>query len=94
MHGDRHGHMHMGNKKEWMKKMMYMDKVMEKLSEEDKKKLTAAQIYAEITLDEKELDIMEDKIKLMAKKYELQKLRKQKKIEMLKMVEDMLKEKD
>lgn len=92
MHGDMgHGHMHGDMRKDWMKKMMYMEKVMEHLSEEDKKKLAAAKMDAKISMAEKKKEIMEEKKKLMAMKYDLKKEQTEKKIEMLKMLQDMLK---
>lgn len=95
MHGDmRHGHMHTGMRKNWMGKMMYIEKMMEHLSEEDKKKLAASKIDAEISMTEKKMEIMEEKKKIMAMKFDLRKDRLEKKTEIYKELRDMLNKKD
>jgi hypothetical protein len=86
-------HMHGEMKKEWMWKKMYLKKMMEHLSEEDKKKLAAAKLDMKISMAEKKIEIINEKKKIMAMKFDMKAAKVEKKIEMLRMMRDMIKEK-
>ncbi|MCE5213372.1 MAG: hypothetical protein LLF83_01455 [Methanobacterium sp.] len=91
---DRHGHMHHRMEKDWMMNKEYMEKFMGYLSDEDKKKLTAAKIAMKIAMYEKKKELLEEKKKIMAMKYDMKAEKMEKKIEMLKMMRDMIEDKD
>ena len=92
MHG-RLGRMREGMDKDWMMNPEYLEKFMEYLSEEDKKKLTAAKLAMKIDLYEKRKEMLDEKKKIMNKKYEMKAAKMEKKIELLKMMQDMVKDK-
>ena len=89
MRGYHHNdEMHKGH----MMKKMFMKKIMEQLSDEDKKKLLVAKMDMQISMAEKKAQIMKDKSKLVAAKMDMKASKAEQKIEILKMIRDMLKE--
>jgi len=92
MRGMKGGHFHDEMKKGHMMKKMFMKKIMEQLSEEDKKKLLVAKMDMKISMAEKKAEIMKDKKKLVAAKMDMKASMAEQKIEMFKMIRDMLKE--
>jgi len=101
MHGERegmhrhgrYGHMHGGMEKDWMMNQKYFEKLMEYLSEEDKKKLLAAKISMKIDFYEKRKEILDEKKKIMEMKFDMKKAKMEKKIDFLEMMHDMVKDK-
>jgi hypothetical protein len=93
MKGMKGGHYHHDemNKGHMMKKM-FMKKIMEQLSDEDKKKLFVAKMDMKISMAEKKAQIMKDKSKLVAAKMDMKAYKAEQKIELFKMIRDMLKE--
>jgi len=73
-------------------KKMFMKKIMEQLSEEDKKKLLVAKMDMKISMAEQKTEIMKEKKKLVAAKMDMKDSMAEQKIEMFKMIRDMLKE--
>ncbi len=86
------GHLHDEMKKGWMMKKIFIKKVMEHLSEADKKKILVAKMDMKISMAEQKVEMMKDKKRLVAAKMDMKSSQAEQKIEMLKMVRDMLKE--
>jgi hypothetical protein len=96
MHHMMGGMHHMGGhdegKKGLIMKKIFMKKIMEQLSDADKKKLLVAKMDMKISLAEQKAEIMKDKKKIVAAKMDLEASRAQQKIDLFKMVRDMIKE--
>ena len=73
-------------------KKMFLKKIMEQLSDSDKKKLLIKKMDIKISMAEQKADIMKQKKKIIAAKFEMKTSMAEQKLEMLKMVRDMLKE--
>lgn len=86
------GHMHHEMKKGMIMKKIFIKKVMEHLSEADKKKILVKKMDMKISMAEQKAELMKDKKKLVAAKLDMKTSMAEQKIEMLKMVRDMLKE--
>lgn len=73
-------------------KMIFMKKVMEQLSDADKKKLLQKKMDMKISMEEQKAEIMKEKKKIIAAKLDMKASMSEQKLEMLKMIRDMLKE--
>ena len=73
-------------------KMIFMKKVMEQLSDADKKKLLQKKMDMKISMEEQKAEIMKQKKKIIAAKLDMKASMSEQKLEMLKMIRDMLKE--
>ena len=94
MHGHgRYGHMHCGKDKDWMMNQKYFKKLMEYLSEEDKKKLMAAEISMKIDYYKRKKEIVDEKKKIMEMEYDLKRAKMEKKKEFLEMMHGMVEDK-
>ncbi len=89
-HGEKWGHAHPEMKKMMMKKI-FMKKIMEHLSEDDKKKLLVKKLEIKISTAEQKVELMKEKKKLIAAKMDIKTSEAEQKIELLKTVRDMLK---
>jgi|WetSurMetagenome_2_1015567.scaffolds.fasta_scaffold216531_2 hypothetical protein len=92
----RHPEMMGGNglhdMKNGMMNKMFLKKVMEQLSDEDKKKILVKKMEMKISMAEQKSELMKEKKKIIAAKFDMKASRAEQKIELLKMVHDMLKE--
>jgi hypothetical protein len=87
-----HHHMkggHSNHEKGFMMNKAFM-KIMDELSDEDKKKLLDAKMDMKISSLQQKAAIMKEKKKIMAAKMDMKASRLEKKIEMLQMIRDML----
>jgi hypothetical protein len=73
-------------------KMIFMKKVLEQLSDADKKKLLQKKMDMKISMEEQKADIMKEKKKIIAAKLDMKTSMSEQKLEMLKMIRDMLKD--
>lgn len=73
-------------------KRIFMKKVMEQLSDADKKKLLIKKMDMKISMEEQKAEIMKEKKKIIAAKFDMKTSMSEQKLEMLKMIRDMLKE--
>jgi len=73
-------------------KTIFMKKVMEHLSDEDKKKLMIKKMEMKISMEEQKAEIMKEKKKIIAAKFDMKASMAEQKLELLKTVRDMLKE--
>ena len=93
MHGHmKGGHMHHEMKKEMIMKKIFIKKIMEHLSEADKKKILVKKMDMKISMAEQKAEIMKEKKKLISAKLDMEASMAEQKIEMIKMIRDMLKE--
>ena len=73
-------------------KTIFMKKVMEHLSDADKKKLMIKKMEMKISMEEQKAEIMKEKKKILAAKFDMKASMAEQKLELLKTVRDMLKE--
>ena len=98
MHHMRGGMHHMGThghdemKKGLIMKKIIMKKIMEQLSDEDKKKILVAKMDMKISMAEQEAEIMKEKKRIIAAKMDMKASMAQQKIDLIKMIRDMIKE--
>lgn len=98
MHHMRGGMHHMGThghdemKKGLIMKKIIMKKIMEQLSDEDKKKILVAKMDMKISMAEQEAGIMKEKKRIIAAKMDMKASMAQQKIDLIKMIRDMIKE--
>ena len=76
---------------EIMKKII-MKKIMEQLSDADKKKILVAKMDMKISMAEQEAEIMKEKKRIIAAKMDMKASMAQQKIDLIKMIRDMIKD--
>ncbi len=98
MHHMRGGMHHMGApghdemKKGLIMKKIIMKKIMEQLSDEDKKKILVAKMNIKISEAEQEAEIMKEKKRIIAAKMDMKASLAEQKIDLIKMIRDMIKD--
>ena len=93
MHEMRWGHHNPDEmKKGLIMKKIFIKKIMEQLSDADKKKILAKKMDMKISMAQQNIELLKEKQKLVAKKMDMKASMAEEKIELLKMVRDMLKE--
>ena len=92
MHEMRWGHNPDEMKKGLIMKKIFIKKIMEHLSDADKKKILAKKMDMKISMAQQNIELLKEKQKLVAKKMDMKASMAEEKIEQLKMVRDMLKE--
>ena len=92
MHEMRWGHNPDEMKKGLIMKKIFIKKIMEHLSDADKKKILVKKMDIKISMAEQKAEIMKEKKKLIAAKLDMEASMAEQKVEMIKMVRDMLKE--
>jgi hypothetical protein len=92
MHEMRWGHNPDEMKKGLIMKKIFIKKIMEHLSDADKKKILAKKMDMKISMAQQNIELLKEKQKLVAKKMDMKASMAEEKIELLKMVRDMLKE--
>lgn len=75
-----------------MKKGLIMKKIMEQLSDEDKKKILVAKMNIKISEAEQEAEIMKEKKRIIAAKMDMKASLAEQKIDLIKMIRDMIKD--
>ncbi len=91
-HMGHKGHMDHDMKKKMIMKKIFIKKVMEHLSEADKKKILVKKMEMKISMAEHKAEIMKQKKSIVASKLDMESSMAEQKVELLKMVRDMLKE--
>ena len=88
MHGPKPDEMH----QKLIMKKIFMKKIIEHLSDEDKKKLLVKNMDMKISMAQQNVELLKEKQKLVATKMDMKASMAEQKIELLKMVRDMLKD--
>jgi hypothetical protein len=86
------GHGHDEGKNGLIMKKIIMKKIMEQLSDEDKKKILVAKMDMKISMAEQEAEIMKEKKRIIAAKMDMKASMAQQKIDLIKMIRDMIKD--